>query len=238
VACSGERAGRSPFPCRPRKKEIRERRTQVKVILFRRSQSGPSIWKADDVGVAPYRSHDKSDAFLPSRAVVGVVTNEEMPYDGFGIAIGLVVGAIVCLWAPNYLDATSGWQTFWLVVGGILGLLGLGGALLELAKLRGQRGLDDWGAALVLVGLAAIAGVLENQGIISGLLATSAKYFVIGCLFWAAVGGGRGFARVTLAKAPKATRRRGDSKPVVLGTLTAAAGLATAIVNFVRAVQG
>lgn len=175
---------------------------------------------------------------MSSPAVIAVATKEEMPYDGLGIAIGLVVGAIVCLWAPNYLDATGGWQTVWLVLGGILGLLGLGGALLELDKLRGQRGLDDWGAALVLVGLAAIAGVLENQGVISGLLATSAKYFAIGCLFWAAVGGGRGFARVILAKAPKATRRRGDSKPLVLGTLTAAAALATAIINFVRAVQG
>lgn len=165
-------------------------------------------------------------------------TGDETPYDGVGIAMGLVAAGLVCLWAPMYLDATSGWQALWLVLGGGLGLSGLAGALLELEKLRGQSGLGDWAAALVLAGFAGIAATVEHRGIVSGRLATTAKYLVVLCLLWAVIGGGRGLARLVFGSNSIRTEARPVVLPVIATTTTAVAGLGTAIINFLRAAQG
>jgi len=169
------------------------------------------------------------------------MTDNEQPYDGLGIAIGIVGAGVVCLWAPRYLDATDGWNVTWVVVGALFGLVGVAGAFTELDKLRGNEKSGfggDIGVAIFLAGAAGILFVLENRGSISGNWGTFAKVSVVTLLFWAAVGLGRGFVRYLTRPRSSRQRQPGARGAAVLSVITGVVGLATAIVGFVRATRG
>jgi hypothetical protein len=71
--------------------------------------------------------------------------------EGVGIGLGFSAGGLVCLLVvPDYLEASTGWMTFWHTVGGLLGLGGVAGVLTELSKIKRLEGAGYVAAALVI----------------------------------------------------------------------------------------
>lgn len=166
-----------------------------------------------------------------------MTTDQNGDPGGLGLALGFIAASALTLWwVPGYLDATEGWRAFWLATGGVLGLIGAGGAGIELARLRGVEGYAYVSAGLVLAGLGGVLHVLQATTI-GGRPGSVLKVAVVALLLFAPTGIGMGVARVLLEPRPAPSDRQGVTAKLV--TLVAGlVGLATAVLNFVSATQG
>lgn len=159
-------------------------------------------------------------------------TNHE---EGLGVAIGLIFAGAVAFWALDYLNATPGWKAMWYILGGILGTIGMGGGLMEVAELHGRPGIGDWGIAAVFLGAAGTLYALGATGLVSGLGRSGLKLLTVVFGMIAALGLGIGVGKSFAG--PRNQPLSGDrsiSKQVTAG-LIAVLGFATAVVNFMAA---
>lgn len=157
---------------------------------------------------------------------------DEDAFTGLGVGLGLALFGILCVgFFPTYLGATSsGWQIFWSLTGGVFGLVGLGGALIDLSKILDVKGWDDFGVVVVLGGLAGTLHVIQANG--AGGWTLVVRVLVAVLLLVATLGAGIGMAR--LAAAAK-RRKEHPSRPrglTALSVVTVVLGLATALLNF------
>lgn len=154
--------------------------------------------------------------------------------ESLGIAIGLILAGVVAFWAPDYLQPTLGWKAFWYILGGILGTIGMGGALFELSELHGRPGLEDWAVASVFLGAAGMLYALEATGVVAGVWSSGFKILTVVLGMIAALGFGIGLGNSLAGSRP---RRDSDaSLPKEIGAgIIALLGFATAILNFLAA---
>lgn len=153
-------------------------------------------------------------------------------FTGLGIGLGLTLFAILCVsLLPEYFNAQGGWRVAWSITGGLFGLIGVVGSLIELAKHVELPGMEDLSVVVVF---AALAGVLHiAQSNLEGAWSVAVRILVVVSVLIVVVGGGITTARIVdgLASRPRPTRRgRGVA---VLSVATAVLGLVTAILNFV-----
>lgn len=158
--------------------------------------------------------------------------SREDAFTGLGIGLGLALFGILCIgFFPAYFGTTSdGWRTIWSLAGGVFGLIGLGGALMELSKILDAKGWDDLAVVVMLGGLAGILHVVQSNG--DGAWTVAARVLVALLLLAAAVGTGIGAARLAAT-----SKHREDRKPrrrgvAALSVVTGLLGLATALLNF------
>lgn len=160
--------------------------------------------------------------------------SDENALTGLGIGLGLALFGVLCIGLlPGYLGTeTPGWLTFWSVVGGVFGLVGLGGALMEVEKIFGIEGWSELGVVVVLGGLAGIFHVIQVA--VGGAWGTGFRAVVVLLVFIALVGGGIGAGKLVASRRPRARRevKEGRRGAAVLSVVTAVIGLATALVNF------
>lgn len=155
--------------------------------------------------------------------------------EGLGIAIGLILAGAVAFWAPHYLQATLGWKTMWYILGGILGTIGMGGGLMEVAELQGRPGLGDWAVAAVFLGATGTLYGLGATGLVSGLGRGGLKLLTVVFGMIAALGFGIGLGKSFAgARRQPPSGDRSASKEVMAGII-ALLGFATALVNFLAA---
>lgn len=148
---------------------------------------------------------------------------------GLGLALGFVAAAGLTLWVPGYLEATDGWRSAWLTVGGVLALIGVGGAATELGRLSGRDGWGEISAGLVVAGMAGVLHVVQATLVI-GRLASGLKFAVVVLVLFAPTGVGMGIAR-----ALHGGKGGGIDSSKVIPLVTALLGVAAALLNFVRA---
>jgi hypothetical protein len=154
---------------------------------------------------------------------------------GVGLGLGFIVGGLLCLLAiPDYLNASPGWATFWHVTGGVLGLAGVAGALVELDKLASLHGVGHLGAALIVATPAGVLHILSQHEIVVGQVATAFRLFAVVLVLFALTGFGMGAGRLvgSLFRNANSQSRRPEVAPKVLGIITALTGLVTALLNF------
>lgn len=163
-----------------------------------------------------------------------VAESDEDALTGLGIGLGLALFGVLCIsFLPDYLGTeTPGWRNFWSVLGGLFGLVGLGGALLELEKVFGIKGWSELGVVVVLGGLAGILHVVQTA--VGGVWGTGLRTVVALLVLIALVGGGVGAGKLVASRTPRARRevRESHRGAAVLSVATALIGLATALVNF------
>lgn len=155
-------------------------------------------------------------------------------FTGLGVGLGLTLFGLLCIsLMPDYFDAEGGWRLAWGFVGGLFGLVGVVGSLLELAKHMSVDGLDDLGVVLGLGGFAGILHLIQTD--ITGTWSVVLRVLAVVFLLIAVVGSGIAIARIVGTLAVRERPVRGGRGVALLSAATALVGLATAILNFVTA---
>jgi hypothetical protein len=111
---------------------------------------------------------------------------ERPPGLGLAVVADLWLWGALSVWAPTYLQISSGWRFLFYVFGFVFLIVSFAGALLEIGKLWSKEGLDYWGVSLVFLLPAAVLYLLSATGRIEGVLLTIAK---VAFLLLLAVGG-------------------------------------------------
>lgn len=160
------------------------------------------------------------------------VSTDSDRFTGFGIGLGLTLFAILCVsLLPEYFDAQGGWRVAWSITGGLFGLVGVVGSLIELAKHVELPGMEDLSVVVVF---AALAGVLHlAQSNLEGAWSVTVRILVVVSVLIAVVGAGIATARVVDGLATRQRPTRGRRGVALLSAATALIGLVTAILNFV-----
>ncbi len=78
------------------------------------------------------RSHTKPSTSYGHR----MSTQHRDPFEGMGVAAGLMVGAPLMTWAPGFFDAQGSVKLLWYLPGGAFGIAGFVGIPLEVNRLR------------------------------------------------------------------------------------------------------
>lgn len=156
-------------------------------------------------------------------------------YDGFGIAVSLVmVGGLLGFLVPPYVNASSWERVLWLSAGSLLGFVGFVGGLAEFGEVRfggvPREIWEDFAAVALIVGFAGGIHVLQDA-LLGGMTARALRYVVVLALILAPVGFFRGAARLLAVRSrTSASFKLRD----VLALMTALAGLAGAVLNALR----
>lgn len=164
---------------------------------------------------------------------------EEDPEDiggGVGLGLGFIAGGLFCLLVvPDYLNASTGWATLWHIVGGLLGLAGVAGALVELDKVGSLHGLGYVGAAIIVAAPAGALHLLTQRGYVTGQIASSSRLATVIVIIFGLTGLGMGLGRLVSSMFTSTSGIGDGPNQLVLkivGLLTALMGLVTASLNF------
>lgn len=136
-----------------------------------------------------------------------MTTEETKPIDGVGIGMGMALFGVVLLGLPLLLDITGTWLTLLFCVALVFAFGGLGGAFLDLEKVRKQPGWSEVGTAAVLLGLAAAALVIRLREDLWPWVAVLLVILLLFLVFFALIGGFMGMLK--LAKVGEAVREGG-----------------------------
>lgn len=156
-------------------------------------------------------------------------------YDGFGIAVSLVVvGGLLGFLAPPYVSASSWERVLWLSAGSLLGFVGFVGGLAEFGQLRlggiPRQIWEDFAVVALILGFTGGIHVLQDA-LLTGLAAQALRYVVVLALILGPVAFFRGAARLLAVRSrTSASFNLRD----VLALMTALAGLAGAVLNALR----
>lgn len=154
---------------------------------------------------------------------------------GLGFASGLVLAAWLCLGAPSYLSASSGWTVAWHVAGGILGAFGAAGALVETGKASRADGFGTTAAAVVVATPAGVLHLLQSAGIVAGAVASAFRIVVVVLLLFSLTGVGVAVGKLLFN--PTTEARHDPSRAMGLratGLTIAIIGLAAAALNVLK----
>lgn len=155
---------------------------------------------------------------------------------GVGLGLGFIAGGLFCLLVvPDYLNASEGWATFWNIVGGLLGLAGVAGALVELDNVGALHGIGYVGAALVVAAPAGALHLLTQRGYVTGQIASSFRVAAVIVIIFGLIGLGMGLGRLVSSISTSTSGIGNGPNQLVLkvaGLLTALTGLVTALLNF------
>lgn len=173
---------------------------------------------------------------------------ETDPFEGLGIAGGLMAGAGLLVWAPNFLDSVGASRTLWRIAAIVVGSIGFVGGLVEVSRLRVVRGggsLADFGVAIFLTCIAAVLYWLQAAFSLGGPLLGAIKAAFLVVVFLTAVtfffAAGRHLGKIVRdparreRNATEVRERRARLVAELLGLLTALISLTAAIVAVVQA---
>lgn len=156
---------------------------------------------------------------------------------GLGIGLGFSAGGLVCLLVvPDYLEASTGWTTFWHTVGGLLGVGGIAGVLTELSKVQRLEGAGYVAAALVIAAPAGVLHLLQGNAVVAAGAATAFRVAAVLLVLFALTGLGMGLGRLaaSVAAFPVGAKGAGSWRVTSLSFITAITGLVTAVLNFLQ----
>ena len=163
------------------------------------------------------------------------------PLSGIAVALFLAFSALICSFAPRYFELAtlSVGSVVWLVVAGILGLIGIGGLVYEIRLIRGSliQNADAWVSASIAAFFALVVVAVHLVAVVglglTGWLGMSARVIVIvfGFLFALALAAtiddffikprlGTGRRKLTKDQRPARNQLIGNIGAVILWFLT------------------
>lgn len=169
------------------------------------------------------------------RLALGSAPSSHRPGAGLGFATGMVLAALLCLGAPSYLSASSGWTVAWHVAGGIFGAFGAAGALVETGKASRADGFGTTAAAVVVATPAGVLHLLQSAGVVAGTVASALRILVVVLLLFSLTGVGVAVGKLLFNSTPEARHDHSRAMGLrVTGVTVLILGAAAAALNFLK----
>lgn len=124
------------------------------------------------------------------------------PHTGVAIGLGIAAAAaLIGLLLPIFLNASPAWRRGSLIIGAVVASIGIGGALIDLAKIRGNETYQDWGVSAIFVGPAFTLLAIRRLDLIDGLAGFVVTAFAVIMLLIGIIGFFIGLGHWAKAKA-------------------------------------